>query len=61
MYSDSILVVFVVLLVTCLKQLTNTRTPYALLHMMGAHTAFDYELVTRGSGCTWYLCHVHFR
>ena len=37
---------------------THARTPYALVHTMAAHTAFDYKLVTRGSGCTWSLCHV---
>ena len=51
---------YFVLLTKCLKLFTNTRTPYALVHMMAAHTAFDYELVTRGSGCTWSLCHFHF-
>ena len=51
MYSNGILVMFVVLLVKCLKWLTNARTPYALVHMMASHTAFDYELVTQGSGC----------
>ena len=46
----------------CLKLLTNARTPYVLVHMMATHTAFHYELVTQGSGCTctWSLCHVHF-
>jgi len=60
MYSHSILVMFVVLLAKCLKQLTNARTPYVLVHVVAAHTAFDYELVTRGNDCTWSLCHVHF-
>ena len=48
MYSHGILIVFVVLLAKCLKRLTNARTPYALVYMMAAHSAFDYELVTRG-------------
>ena len=61
MYSHGILVVFVVLLAKCLKRLTNSRTPYALVHTMAAHTAFDYDLVTRGSSCNWSLCHVHFQ
>ena len=34
------------------------KAPYVLVHMMAAHTAFDYELVSRGSSCTWPLCHV---
>ena len=58
MNSHGILVVFVVLLAKCLKRLTNTRTPYALVHMTATLTAFHYELVTRGSACTWSLCHV---
>jgi len=61
MYNHSILVMFVVLLAKCLKWLTNARTPYVLVHMTAAHTAFDYDLVTQGSGYTWSLCHVHFR
>ena len=72
MYSHGILVVFVyshgILVVFSLSSSqnasngspTHARTPYALVHMMAAHTAFDYELVTRGSGCTWSLCHVPF-
>ena len=43
------------------KWLTNTRTPCVLVHVMAAHTEFHYELVTRSSGCTLPLCHVHFR
>ena len=31
-----------------------------VVHMMAMHTAFHYRLLTRGSGCTWSLCHVHF-
>ena len=47
MYSHGILVVlFVVLLAKCLQWLTNARTPYALVHIIAAHTAFDYKLVT---------------
>ena len=42
------------------QQLTNARTPYALVHMMAAHTASHYELIAQGSGCTWSVCHVHF-
>jgi len=57
MYSHGIHIVFVVLLAKCLKQLTNARTPYALVHMMAAHTASHYELVSWGSGCT-YLVHL---
>jgi len=59
MNSHGILVVFIVLFTKHPKLLTNTRTPYALVRMMAAHTAFHNELVTRGSGCTWSLCHVH--
>ena len=47
-----VLVVYVVLLTKCLKRLTNTRTPCALVHMMAARTAFHYELVT----CMGYIC-----
>jgi len=60
MYSYGILVVLIAFLAKCLKRLTNARTPYVLVHMMAVHTAFDYELVTRGSSCTWLLCHLHF-
>ena len=60
MYSHSILDVFVVLLATCLKWLTNTRTPHVLVHMVVMHTVFYYELVAQGSSCTQSLCHVHF-
>ena len=35
---------------------TQGLPPYALVHMMAVHIAFDYELVTPGSsGCTWSL------
>ena len=54
-----ILVMFVVLFTKCIKLLTNTRTPYALVHMMAVHTAFYNELVSRGSGCSGSLSHVH--
>ena len=54
MNSHGILVVFIVLFAKRLKLLTNTRTPYALVHidLMAAHTAFHNEQVTRGSGCS---------
>ena len=32
------------------RRLTNTRTPYTLIHMMVTHTAFQYEPVTLGLG-----------
>ena len=57
--SHGILVVFVVLFTKRLELLTNTRTPYALVHMMAVHTAFHNQLVTRGCGCTWSLRYVH--
>ncbi len=45
-YRHRILVVLIVLFTKCLQALTNLRSPYALVNMMAAHTAFQYELVS---------------
>ena len=47
------------------SQNVSNSSPMQGLHMRlytwWPRTVFHYELVTRGSGCTWSLCHVHFR